>query len=211
MKSRFRSHGLLVTLVLLAFTATAHAAETTIPVTNTVWIENTRGDSRVVMALGPLDELSSDWVSAARLRLTLTGIISIDQIPMYIHGISTPWSGTPTWTSPWQTPGGDVSETDVVAAEAVTPGQSTVTVDLDVTELIRSMVEGDLAPNGLLLSTGDTGRVGFKAAERTVLGDLTGAELIVNYRSLRGMGYQTSAKALLDRRRASRAAPDRPR
>jgi hypothetical protein len=78
----------------------------------------------------------------------------------------------------------------------VREGESRSTLEVDVTDLVRTIAEGEAPNNGFLILPEDSDRTGFDATEDLFLGSLAGGELRVTYRSLKALGMRGGRQAI---------------
>jgi hypothetical protein len=178
----------------------AQALEATLPVTNVVTITSGMGGSRVLVDFASPAALAEELILSAHLVIPLSGNTPVSNVGVAAMALTTPWGPGATWTSPWSAPGGDVDRT-LVAGGALEAGRVATVLDLDVTDLVRAIVDGEVGANGLLLKPADITRAGFSGAEVAVLGPLQGGDVHVVYRSLTSHGMRGGAKSLTERRR----------
>lgn len=101
--------------------------------------EQTRG--RLLLRAEIPDEALSADIDAAVLNIP--GIRLPDSIPMVtfdVRRVTTSWSASATWTSPWRTPGGDF-DPGYVGRYTLTSGD-TVPIRLGITKCIRAWQSG---------------------------------------------------------------------
>lgn len=192
----------LLGLVLTA--APAGAVDASYPISPVTWIVGPHGDSRGLLGFSGISGLREEWIISARLVAPLRGLTPVATIPLEIWGLARSWSAGATWTSPWTTPGADRQPEEVVRSEIPSGAQAT-RLDVDVTDLIRSMASGDAPENGFLVAPAIGFREGFTDMDRTVLGDLQGATIEVTYRKLTADGISGGMRQLLERKHAARA------
>jgi hypothetical protein len=190
----------LVAAACTLLAGTASALDAAFPITRVVTISGGMGGSRVLLDFGSVSALSEELILSARLVVPLSGNTPLNDVEVNVTGLTTSWGPGATWTSPWTTPGGDVDRT-LMSAVTVRVGTQAALLDVDVTDVIRSMAEGDAPANGLLLKPDAVSRAGFNGAEMAVLGDLAGGEIRVTYRSLTAHGMRGGAESITERRR----------
>ena len=191
-----------VGVLLLAVTVPgANAMELQFTATTATTISVPSGQGRLLLAFPSISALHDEWITDATLTIPITGTLSSD-VEVEVDAIATSWGAGATWTSPWQTAGGDretsVAQTGVLRAGAVT--------SVDVTDLVRAMTEGEIEEHGFLLLPMNPVSIGFASSDLAVLGTAANqADLTVRYRKLTGLGYEGGPKALLARVRQARA------
>jgi hypothetical protein len=76
----------------------------------------------------------------------------LDQIT-YLYRLTSPWSeGSVTWNSPWLLPGGDFDSSQAFAS--FLPNQAGCMLEIDLTDLVQTWVNGTPNYGFLLYSTG---------------------------------------------------------
>ncbi|MFN8177670.1 MAG: hypothetical protein U0167_07080 [bacterium] len=191
-------------LGLLMMAAPVSAVDSTYPVSPLVWITGPNGNSRALLGFTGIGGLSEEWIISAHLKAQLAGTTPVGRIPLEVWGLARAWDAGATWTSPWTTPGADRALGEIVTSE-VPAGVRASSLDVDVTDLIRSMASGDALENGFLLAPAIGVREGFTGTDRTVLGNLQGATIEVTYRKLTADGISGGMRQLLERKHAARA------
>jgi hypothetical protein len=154
---------------------------------------------RVLVAFPSLAELGEEWITGARLAIPLAGGAGSD-VDIEVNALTRAWGPGATWTSPWRTPGGDRDESLPASNEVVLRGNAGGELTVDVTDIVREMVSGEMGEHGFLLFPADPGRRGFTGAEMSRIGGLAQVKLTVHYRSLTALGYRGGPEALLERR-----------
>ena len=144
-------------------------------------IQNEEQQGRVLLDFEPLFGLDGKWISSAFLHLPLSGLVPEDDLEIQPFAVTTAWRGrNPTWTTPWEHPGGDFESSS--PATSIERGRAETTLRINVSDEVRSMVSGEKPAYGLALSVPAwRGEEGFTAAQRAVLGSLEGATLVVTY------------------------------
>jgi hypothetical protein len=150
------------------------------PITDVRPIINSELESRLLLDF-EVQGLESKWISSAYLHLPIPGVASPEDLEIQPCTVSTAWRGrNATWTSPWRNPGGDLD----VSSPSITleKEQIETSVRINVTDEIRAIVRGERSAYGLALSVPEwKEEEGFTLAERSVLGSLAGASLVVTY------------------------------
>jgi hypothetical protein len=170
----------LVGLALLLPQASS-AARLTYEVAEVHVILNEEQQGRVLLDFEPLLGLDGKWISSAFLQLPLSGLAPENDLEVQPFAATTSWRGrNATWTTPWEHPGGDLESSS--PATSIEGGRAESTLRINVSDEIRSMVSGERPAYGLALSVPAwRGEEGFTNSERTVLGSLEGATLVVTY------------------------------
>jgi hypothetical protein len=172
-------------------------------------ILNGMGLSRHLFRFGDLEPIGNELVTAAWVEIPLAGPAP-SPVRVRFAPLDRAWSaGTVSWTSPWHDAGGDLARAFVVTEE-IGAGDAGGRLRLNVTEWVRSVLEGETADHGFLLTVEDGSRGGFRAAERALLEGAGTANLRIDYRSLTAQGIEGGSRAYLARREA-RLAEDRDR
>jgi hypothetical protein len=157
------------------------AARLTYALAETRVILNGEQEGRILLDFEPLLGLDGKWISSAFIHLPLSGLASPEDLEIQPCAVTTSWTGrSVTWTTPWESPGGDLeSSSPAITIEA---GRAEDTIQVDVSDEVRSMVSGRRPAHGLALSVPLwRGEDGFSLSERTVLGSLEGATLVVTF------------------------------
>ncbi|GJM45229.1 MAG: hypothetical protein DHS20C21_20710 [Gemmatimonadota bacterium] len=184
------SRAVLVTLLCIAVcSGTARALEVTIPVTNVTVTSVGLAGSTVRLDLGSMHALDEEMVLWAQLALPLSGTAPVTDLNLSVSGLLT---------------SGGAPDPNEVTDARLAAGIAQVSLDVDVTDLVRSIVEGEAPNHGFLLRPSDTSRIGFNAAEMAALGSLQGGEIVVSYRKLTAYGIRGGASALAERKRTQK-------
>jgi hypothetical protein len=94
------------------------------------------------------------------------------------------WSaGSVSWNQPWSNPGGDVIDRLYVRRE-VDFDLGAQSVAIDVTRLIKEVLEGNTFSDGFLLTVPPAVGAGFSTADASRFGELAGARLDITYRKI---------------------------
>jgi hypothetical protein len=197
----------LVGLAAAVAAAPTSAATLTVAGTGVTTISDGAGNSRVLLDVRGLGKLQGEWVTEATLTLAFTGTTLAEDLDLSLDLVATDWSAGAGWSSPWTKPGGD--RLGLEDARIVIPaGTRTETMSFDVTDMVRAVADGDAGDNGFILYPTDPGKPGLDSSELSALGTVSRASLTVEYRSLKALGYRAGARALMDRKRTSRVAPE---
>jgi hypothetical protein len=196
---------------LIMASSQAGALELVLPLEDVTVISNDQGQSRILFGFGRLDELREELITSAWISIPLPGYAPTSDLTVEVHGLTTAWRGSrPTWNSPWTTAGGDLDDTDSYDI-TLDQGRRADLLRLDVTHMVRGMVDGSFPANGFVLSAYAAGRTAFNNPEMAVLGELKGGKLTVNYRKLTAHGLRGGPDELLKRREQRAFDEDRPR
>jgi hypothetical protein len=202
-------HVLALGALIVTFAASKPTAAATLTVTgtNVMTISDGLGNNRVLLDVRGLSKLQGEWVTEATLTVAFAGAALTSDLDLSLDLVATDWSAGASWSTPWTKPGGD--RLGLEDAQIVVPaGTRAQTLSFDVTDMVRAVVDGDAGDNGFILYPTDPGKPGLDSSELSSLGSVTKAALTVEYRSLKALGYRDGARALMDRKRTSRAAPE---
>jgi hypothetical protein len=167
-------------LLLAALTfGTAGAMERTLTPSDVTVLQDGRGQSRLVFRLPDIAPGERIAVSSAQVVVSLAGAPAERRLRLRVHPLTRDWSGgSATWTSPWSRPGGDIDEDAYIAADVDL--RSGVAV-LDVTPLVKEVVEEGWPAHGFLLTRDPADGVGVPAEDASRFGALSGATVSVRY------------------------------
>jgi hypothetical protein len=169
--------------VIASLPLLASADPMQVPIVETGVISDRAGNTRILVKPADLAELEDRLITSAVLTFTLPGLQAPRDLPVRVYPVASDWSsGTVTWDSPWTAPGGDFDDAyyDTVVLAS---GSRETAVHLDVTSIVRAIVEGEYGRYGFLLTVPAYDGVGFRAADLATLGTLTGATLEVDSRA----------------------------
>lgn len=195
---------------IIAVPSSAWTEELDLAATRSAVITSDSEGARLLVAFPDVSPLLEDqWVTNATLLIPLGSTALSSDLMLGVEALATSWGDSPTWTSPWTTPGGDLDETLGSSAE-VAAGTSGGTLTVDVTDIVRGWVEAEIVNAGLTLLPVSEDRAGFTPAETALLGSgMATSSLHVYYRDMKALGYQGGMKALLARRRSAVVDEDR--
>lgn len=189
--SHFSSLGMLAMAVGTS-SPLAIAAETVFAIRDIESIADANGSSRILMSFGDTSMLDGQLVTSAVLEVALPGDSPSDDLVLTLRAVETAWADrTPTWTSPWRTPGGDLSD---IASHAVVLDKDRPArrLTFDVTEMVREIADGDAPSCGFLLGVPEHRGAGLDSGEVAVLGSLADATLRVTHRNIAALGLSSS-------------------
>ncbi|MGQ0722569.1 MAG: DNRLRE domain-containing protein [Candidatus Eiseniibacteriota bacterium] len=169
--------------VLAGAPLATHADPVAVSIVETSVISDRSGNTRVLVKPGDLSSFEDQFITAATLSFTLPGLQALRDLPVRVYLLATEWSaGTVTWDAPWAAPGGDFDDAhyDTVVLAS---GSREETLRLDVTSLVRAIVEGEYGRYGFLITVPAYDGTGFRGADLAALGTLTGATLEVDSRA----------------------------
>ncbi len=171
-----------LTLSVLILASVAGANEVGQSVDGVATISNGEGQSRILLSLQPEVEAENAAVWKARLRFELAGTEAERVLPVVLHPITSPWNpGAVSWQSGWQTPGGDFDEELFARAELNlgAPGP----VSIDVTSLVKEIVEDGYTCYGFILTADRSVGVGISSEDLSRFENLGAAEMDISYRT----------------------------
>ncbi len=179
-RASFLGTGLFLFLLAVG-PAAADRAE--LPLGTATIISSEAGAARVLFRAPDLAALGDPLIFSAHLEFTLPRAATGPETYVQVNAITRDWAtGSVSWTSPWTRAGGDRDDTyfrsGQVDAEATA-------LRLDVTSLVRAMVEGEIESYGFMLSVPYGVGEGFRAAELSRLGTLSAGRLVVEHRQFR--------------------------
>jgi hypothetical protein len=177
--------------------------EATFSLSDAVVIASGEAESRVLVSVGSLSGLQGEFITSAELEFTLPGNTPSSSVELEVSNLERTWDAGATWTSPWTNEGGDTDPVWGTTGE-LAGGRAATQLTVDVTQMVRAIVSGDLDNHGFLIQPAAPDERGFDSAGRTVLGDLDGGVLRVRYHELTKL-YRASTDELDDRR--GRAKP----
>jgi hypothetical protein len=168
---------------LLAVALPVAADPVQVPIVETGVISDRTGSTRILMKPGDLSEFEGQLITSAVLSFVLPGLPAARIVPVRVYPLTTDWSaGTVTWDSPWVAAGADFDDAyyDTVVLAS---GSRETTLSVDVTSIVRAIVEGEYGRYGFLITVPAYDGVGFRPADLSTLGTLTGATLEVDSRA----------------------------
>jgi hypothetical protein len=188
----------------LAWSAPASGVKQTLTPTDQATITDSSGESRMLVLFEGVTDLQNEWIQSATLHFPLSSAMPAD-MDLMIDVPRSQWNSGASWTSPWTRAGGDPYDEQAVVRPA-RAGLSGV-VSMDVTHLVRSMAAGEIPEHGFMVWPVGGSRVGLSTAELAAFGSRSQASLEITYRKL-SAHYKAGRQEILDRKRASRAAPE---
>ncbi|MGQ0721176.1 MAG: DNRLRE domain-containing protein [Candidatus Eiseniibacteriota bacterium] len=146
-------------------------------------IQDGRGSNRILFNLdgsGPSGDFS---IAEATLTLDLSGTGQAGVLRLRIHPVTTQWSAAAAgWTSGWSRAGGDFEET--VFARAEVDLAQTGTVSIDVTSIMKEVLQSRMPAYGFIVTTDPATRTaGLSTAELSRLESFASASVEVHYRT----------------------------
>jgi hypothetical protein len=168
---------------ILAIAIPVSADPVQVPIVETGVISDRAGNTRILLKPGELSEFEDRLITSAVLTFALPELPAARNVPVRVYPLTTDWSaGTVTWDSPWVVAGADFDDAyyDTVVLAS---GSRETALSLDVTSIVRAIVEGEYGRYGFLITVPAYDGVGFRAADLSTLGTLTGATLEVDSRT----------------------------
>lgn len=181
----------LVTGLLL--TGSAPAAELTRGVTDVTTISDGQGSSRMLFRLGSAIEVPNIAIRSAQLTFPVSSAASERRVPLRIHPVTAEWSaGAAAWTG-WSRDGGDFDED--LFGRAVVDLSSASQVRIDVTAVMKEVLEEGMEADGFILTVDPRDGVGIASGDVSSFSGLTGATLEMTYRRSPPVPGQRGARA----------------
>jgi hypothetical protein len=183
----------------VGFATTADAVRVEYPLAGVTEIASGEQETRILLDPGDLTGLEGRLITSARLEVTLSGETPGEDLDVAVYTVVTAWRGTsPGWSSPWQTPGGDLDNSHVQTVR-VPAGRTPGKVSVDVTSALREIADRKEANNGFLLTIPLGRGGGFSPDDLEVLGSVTAGRLLVTYQEIAGQGHRSGSLSVLDR------------
>lgn len=151
MKRNWYFISLALICVLALWFSSVYAEETTVTLTDYAVIEpdGQSEPARVLSKVTLPGGLSGKQIDFAQLSFTITSLPG-PYLEIEVYPLTTSWeSRSVSWTSPWQNAGGDFDYGDV-ALVAITGGES-LRGHADITDIVRSWIEGRRTNDGIIL------------------------------------------------------------
>jgi hypothetical protein len=197
--------GVAIAMLAMIFASTASSEVIRISAQRTEIIQDPEGRSRILFDFGPLQSVEGEHLISAHLLIPNASGLASGEAGARVGMPATPWFDTePSWTSPWQVPGGDWDSSPIVGFDP-REGTFATSLSLDLSELARTVVETGGTWNGLILAPRDPSKSGFESAEMAFFESIAEAELVLRYRKLSALGIEDGGLQLLKRKRASRS------
>jgi hypothetical protein len=152
----------------------ASADPVQVPIAETGVISDRAGNTRILMKPGDLSAFEDRLITWAGLTFTLPGLPAARDLPVRVYPLTTDWSAaTVTWDAPWGGAGGDFDDAyfDTVVVQA---GSREASLSLDVTSIVRAIVEGEYGRYGFLITVPSYDGEGFRPTDLATLGTLAG-------------------------------------
>ena len=179
-----RLTGILAFVVGLAVCVPVHADEETKDLRTIRSIDDGEGSARILFRVSELAQLDGIAIRRATLRVPLQGQVDQRTINLRVYPVTTTWNeGTVTWTNGWTRPGGDFDE-EVFGRGTLELASGASELQLDVTGLLKEVVEMDLTSDGFIVSVAPGDGIGLDSDDVSRL-RLAEAEVEVRYRRIR--------------------------
>lgn len=170
---------LAMLLMVLATPAIGRAERHVLPVGEVRPITSPEAAGRILLDFDSVAELGDVVVSSAYIEIPLPDVVPARDLELAVYPMARSWRGqSATWTTPWDEPGGDLDESyveEVTLHKGTRPGS----LRLNVTQAVQWVVMEGAPWRGFLLTVPLRRAEGFTEAQRTVLGAMTGARLVV--------------------------------
>jgi hypothetical protein len=175
--------GLLTLAAGLIVTTSGAPGLLTCGIKDVTSIEDGRGSSRILFNLdgaGPSGDFS---IAESTLTLDLSGSGQAGVLRLRIYPVTNQWSAAGVgWNSGWSRAGGDFDET--VFARAEVDLAQTGTVSIDVTSIMKEVLQSRMPAYGFIVTTDPATRTtGLSTAEVGRLQSFASASLEVHYRT----------------------------
>ncbi len=164
------------------FVSPAHAERQIGGVTDVTPIVNESAEGRILLRL----ELPAFPENVAIRRAILFFDVPADvenrSLPLRVHPVTTSWNpSTADWTSGWTRPGGDFPE-DLFARAELESGREAGTGIIDLTALVKEVVEDGFEADGLLVTLDPNFGAGIREADLGLFASLSAGRLEISSR-----------------------------
>jgi hypothetical protein len=174
-------------------TGAAPAAELTRGVTDVTTIADGQGAARMLFRLASAIDVPNIAIRSAQLTFQVSGSASERKVPLRIHPVTAEWSaGAAGWTG-WSRDGGDFDE-DLFGRVEVDLSSSSE-VRIDVTGLMKELLEAGLEADGFILTVDPREGLGIASGDVSSFSGLSGATLEMTYRKSPPAPGQRGARA----------------
>ena len=147
-------------------------------------IENGEGAARVLFRCPPVHAAEGLAVRRATLTLSITGPSEARTVHLQVHPVTREWDPrTVSWESGWSRPGGDFDD-ELYARTRVALDRGATTAHLDVTSLVKEIVESGFVVDGFILTVAPRDGEGIRTEDLSRLEGLTGATFDLMYRAV---------------------------
>jgi hypothetical protein len=178
-------HWILAGIVLAAasvWSPGAMADTATLTLHDVSWIDNGEGAARALFRTSNVPNPRRIVIRQALLRLPLPGPPVERTFELQVHPVTKTWNPeTVDWTSDWSRPGGDFDD-ELFARGSVDLNSGNPVLILDVTAILKELVEERMEADGLILTVPPHQGIGIPNADRARVQGITTATLEVKYR-----------------------------
>jgi hypothetical protein len=195
-------------LFLMTIAQIASAEELRLSMQEMAVIQSPESESRFLMDFGSWEAVVGEQIIAVQLVIPGASGLVDSETGVRVGPVATGWAGTsPTWTTPWTTPGGDWDDRPQIALDPE-DGRLGSSLVFDLTSLVTETIDNSIPWNGLLLAPADVSKAGFDALQMPDLDSIGDAELVLRYRKLSAHGIEDGGQQLLERKTRSRESVD---
>jgi hypothetical protein len=173
--------GTLALLAVLIVSPLANADRATSSVTDVAVIQNGEGAARVLFRCPEM--IAADGIAIRRATLTIpvVGLGEARALHLQLHPVTANWNARAVdWTTSWSRPGGDFDD-ELYTRTRVDLASGATTASLDVTMLVKEIVEAGMTADGFILSVVPHEGEGIRVEDLPRLAALAGASLAVSY------------------------------
>jgi hypothetical protein len=147
-------------------------------------ISDGRGAHRVLFRLHGYDPGEDTMIARAILKLELQGAPDARELEIRVYPVMTPWDPeTVRWDRDWDRPGGDIRD-EVYARKYVELSRGAHEIGIDVSSLVKEVVEYGLDAHGFLLTVAPNSGDGIRSEDLARFSGLANAALEVTYRNV---------------------------
>jgi hypothetical protein len=171
----------------------AGADELTRSVTDVTTITDGQGSSRILFCLGSVIDVED--IAIRKAVLHFRGSAAGERtVPLLVHPVTTSWSpGAVGWSTGWSREGGDYDEAVYARVEADLSSSSEVRID--VTSLMKEVLEAGLETDGFILTVDPREGMGIASGDMSSFSGLSSAMLEMTYRKSPPVLGQRGARA----------------
>lgn len=174
-----RTYSLLALIFALVTALPAHADKISLPLQDVTTITDPESSAKRLLFRASLDLEGSVAVRRAYVRVPLAVGSGESRTNLWVHPLTQSWSTGATWSS-FSESGGTYD--DSMYGRATLAANSQEDLFLDVTVMVKEILEYDAADQGFILTVDPAAGVGLTSAEASRLTNLAGATLVVEYR-----------------------------
>jgi hypothetical protein len=169
----------LIVLAVLMIPVTGSAERHVFPLAEARVITSPAAAGRILLGFESLEGLARVVVSSAFLELPLPSARLEQDLEICVYGLARGWRGqNATWSAPWTRAGGDLDES-YFEEVTIPAGQRTGTLRLNVTQVVDEIVTLGAPDYGFVLTAPLRRGDGFTANQRSLLGTMSEARLVV--------------------------------